>query len=244
MSKFIDQLVNEQMRKSELAMQRCLENGEACCQSTVITISRTMGSGAKIVAQKLASELNFSLWGRELLGYMAEAGDVSRRVLETFDEKAVSEFEVFARAAFGDTELGGFIYPKHLSNAITSISKLGSTIILGRGANFMLPEALHVRIDAAFEHRVANMIKFEGLTKRQAELKLRTSDKHRSNYLYRLFGKDRVQNAHYDLTIWMDRFTIEGAADMIKAAMIDRCRQAENRPKPEPKSKVEVSPGL
>ncbi len=244
MSKFIDQLVNEQIRKSQLAMQKCIESGESCCQSTVITISRTMGSGARIVAQRLAEELGFSLWSKELLDYIAESRGVPQKLVETFDEKSISEFEVFTRAAFGDNELGGFIYPKHLSNAIRSIAKNGNAIILGRGGNFILPDALHIRIDASFEHRVQNMMKFEGLTKEQAEAKLRASDRDRYNFLVRLFGKERVAKAVYDLTIWMDRLTIEGAANVIKMALFDRCKQAESQPKPEPKRKVQVTQNI
>ena len=102
MSKFIEQIVNEQIRKSQLASQKRIENG-SMCKTTIITISRTMGSGARIVAQKVATDLGLSMWGKELLDYIIQEGDVSQRVAETFDEKAISEFEVFARAAFGDS---------------------------------------------------------------------------------------------------------------------------------------------
>lgn len=223
MSKFVDQMVNEQIHRSQFASKRHAEVGDNCT-TTVIAISRTMGSGARIVAQKVAEDLGMSMWGKELLEYIVQEGDVSPRVVETFDEKSISEFEIFARAAFGDSELGGFIYPKHLHNAIQSIAKLGNAVILGRGANFLLPDSLHVRIDASFEFRVNNMIKFEGLTQAQAENKLKESDKNRAQYLYSRFGKDKVVNAAYDVSIWMDRLSIDGAAEIVKAAIADKCQ--------------------
>jgi len=243
MSKFIEQIVNEQIRKSQIASQKRAENGSTC-KTTIITISRTMGSGARIVAQKLATDLGMSLWGKELLDYIIQEGDVSQRVVETFDEKAVSEFEVFARAAFGDTEIGGFIYPKHLSHAIQAIAKLGNAIILGRGANFLLPDALHIRIDASFGLRVKNMITFEGLSESQAETKIRLSDRERMNYLAHAFGKDKVANAEYDITLWMDGFSNDGAAEIIKAAIIDRCKHFKAVQKSEPSSRVKVALGI
>lgn len=243
MSKFIEQLVNEQIRKSQIMSQKRAEDG-IICKTTVITISRTMGSGARIVAQKIAGDLGMSLWGKELLDYIVQEGDVSQRVVETFDEKAVSEFEIFARAAFGDTELGGFIYPKHLSNAIQSIAKLGNAVILGRGANFMLPDALHIRIDASFGFRVKNMMTYEGLSESQAESRLRMSDKERIHYLVGRFGRDKVANAEYDISIWMDRFSTNGAADMIKAAIVDRCKHFKERQQSEPENRVKVAHGI
>lgn len=243
MSKFIEQIVNEQIRKSQLASQKRIENGSTC-KTTIITISRTMGSGARIVAQKVATDLGLSMWGKELLDYIIQEGDVSQRVAETFDEKAISEFEVFARAAFGDTELGSFIYPKHLSHAIHAIAKLGNAIILGRGANFLLPDALHIRIDASFGFRVKNMITFEGLSESQAEAKIRLSDKERLHYLAQTFGKEKVANAEYDITLWMDRFSNDGAAEIIKAAIVDRCRHFKELQKSETDNRVKVALGI
>ena len=57
--------------------------------------------------------------------------------------------------------MSGFIYIRHLTKAVAVIAKLGNAIILGRGANFLLPEALNVRIDASDEHRIQNMMSYE-----------------------------------------------------------------------------------
>ena len=84
MSRYIDQLVSEQIRKSEIARLKQQENNEICT-SSVIAISRTMGSGARIVAQKVAQDLGLSLWGKELLEYIAKEADVSQRIVEEFD---------------------------------------------------------------------------------------------------------------------------------------------------------------
>lgn len=225
MTKYIEELVSRQVRQSELARQRAAEAGEPCAHS-VVTISRRMGSGARIVAQKLAAELGWSLWDKDLIDAMAEDGAVSRRVVEAFDEKTMSELEVFARGALGDHELGGFLYPRHLARAVASIAALGNAVILGRGANYLLPEALHVRIDASFEFRVANMMRFENLSREEAEAKVNDSDRERAAFLMRVFGKERVRNTHYDLAIQMDRFTNDEAVKIILTATDIFCHHA------------------
>lgn len=222
MTKYVEDLVSRQVRQSEIARRRAEEAGRPCVRP-VITISRRMGSGARIVAQKLAAELGWSLWDKELIDAIAEDAAVSRRVVEAFDERTVSELEILTRGALGDHELGGFLYARHLARAVASIAALGNAIILGRGANYLLPEALSVRIDASFEVRVANMMRYENLTREQAIAKLIQSDRERDAFLIRMFGRQRVKDTHYDLTIHMDRFTTDTAVRMIRVAIDAVC---------------------
>lgn len=223
MPKYIEELVSQQVRRSELARQRRVDTGLSC-ETSVVTISRRMGSGARVVAAKLSQEIGWSLWDKELLEAIAEDADVSRKVVEAFDEKTISEIELFARAAMGDHVMGGFIYARHLARAVAAIAKLGNAIILGRGASFLLPGALKVRIDASDERRVRNMMEYEGLTQAEAEVKLRESDRERHRYLVNAFGRERVASAVYDLTIWMDSFSTDDAVKIVKAAIEARCK--------------------
>lgn len=228
MPKYIEELVSQQVHRSQIARQRETKAGRVP-DCLVVTISRSMGSGARIVAGKLALDLGWSLWDRDLIDAIAKDASVSRQVVEKFDEHTVSEIDLLARAALGDHEMGDFLYPRHLARAITAIGKLGGAIILGRGAAFILPDALSIRMDAPLDVRVRNMMNFEGLTNDQAAAKIRKSDRDREHFLESTFGRDRAHAAHYDLTIWMDRFTNDDAVQIIKAAVAARCGPADGR---------------
>ena len=221
--KYIEELVSRQVHRSQLARQEEAERGKDC-HGMVIAISRSMGSGARIIAGKLAGDLGWSLWDKELIDTIAKDASVSRKVVEKFDEHTISEIELLARAALGDHEMGDFLYSKHLARAIAAIGKLGNAIILGRGGTFILPDALSIRIDASFDVRVRNMMSFENLTHDEAAAKIRQSDRDREHFLESTFGKDRAHTAHYDLTIWMDRFTNDDAVRIIKTAIDARCK--------------------
>lgn len=224
MPRYLEELVSQQVHRSELARRRELEPG-IFCSNPVVTISRRMGSGARIVAAKLAQELGWSLWDKDLIDAIAEDADVSRRVVEAFDEKTVSEIEAFARGVLGDYELGGFLYVRHLARALAAISRLGNAIILGRGANFVLKDALSIRIDASDERRIHNMMDYEDLSAPEAEARIRRSDRERRDFLIRAFGREKVESAHYHLTIWMDDFSTDDAVEIIKAALKVWCRR-------------------
>lgn len=227
MPKYIEQLVSRQVRKSEVARQREIENGRPCADS-VVTISRRMGSGARIIAEKLARELGWSLWHRELVDAIADHAHVSQRVVQAFDERTIGEIELFARGMFGDQEMAGFLYPRHLARAVKSIAKLGNAIILGRGANYILPDALRVRLDASDDVRIANMVKFEGMTPQAATEKIHASDRERHHFLTSVYGRDTVGHAVFDLTIWMDCWTNDEAVQIILAAVKARCARAKS----------------
>jgi len=228
MPKYIEELVSRQLRRSEIAAKRADENGKECVYP-IITISRRMGSGARIIAAQLAEELGWSLWDKDLIDAIAEDADVSRQVVESFDEKARSEIEMVAHAALGDYVVAGFNYPKHLARAVAAIPKPGRSVVLGRGANLLLPDALNIRIDASDERRMRNMMEYENLDRESASLRIRESDRDRANFIYRTFGKERVESFHFDLEIWMDGFSNEAAVDIIKTALCHHCAGAKRK---------------
>lgn len=225
MAKYVEELVNQQVRRYELARQRSVEVGRQV-PNPVLTISRSMGAGVRFVARKLADDLGWSLWGRELLDSIAKTAEVSAKVAEAFDERTVSEIDLLVLSALGDDEYSSFDYERHLARAVASIAKLGNAIILGRGAHFLLPEALHVRIDASVELRIANLMRFEELDRDAAEERIRMSDKERQQFLTKIWGKKRVADFDWDLTIWMDHFTVEGVVRILEAALADRFKLA------------------
>ena len=223
MPKHIEELVAQQIRRSEAAHQRIDDAGEICTCG-VITISRTMGSGARIIAGKLTADLGWSLWDKDLLEAIAEDAHISNEIVESFDEHKRSEIEIFVRNFLGEYDVSGFLYVKHLAKAVATVAKLGNAIILGRGANVLLPKALNIRIDASEEVRVHNMVQYEKLTNEEAVKKIRQSDIDRDRYMTHTFGKERVANAYFDLSLWMDEFTNDDAVYIIKSAISRVCK--------------------
>jgi cytidylate kinase len=222
MVRYIEELVSQQVQKSIMAHKKELVNGIKCT-TPIVTISRRMGSGAKIIAAKLSEVTGWSMWGRELIDEIAQDAKVSRKVVEAFDEKTISEITLLVQSVLGNTEMGSFLYGKHLTHAVAALSKLGNVIMIGRGSNFIIQNALHVRIDASDEVRIQNMMKFENMERNEAEHKLKESDIERHLFLEKMFGKERVHKFNYDLTINMDNFTNDDAVAIILRAMERKC---------------------
>lgn len=217
MPKSIERLAVAQLRKSELAREQRIESGQVIV-NPVITIRRTMGSGGRIVARKLADDLGFSLWDKELIDAIAAASEMPKSIVEAFDEKTISEIRLLIYAVLGKYDLSGFMYLKHLTRMAAAIASVGNAVILGRGVNFLLPNALNIRMDASLERRIENMMSYEGEDRHKAEGKIRKSDRERERFLRDVFGKERVRSFNYDVSLWMDKFTAAEAVEIIKVA--------------------------
>jgi len=218
-AKHTEQMVAEQIRRAEMAARGRPEQPQAVEGGPVITISRQLGSGGRRVAERLASVLEWSLWDKELVNAIARNASVRQQVVESFDERTVSELEILARSIMGEHDVGGFLYHRHLIKALLSIGKLGSAIVLGRGAGFVLRDALNVRIHASEGRRIENLMRFEGYTRDQALKALRRSDRERSVFTRRMFGQDVADCANYDLVIKTDAMDIEGVSNVILTAL-------------------------
>ncbi|MBQ9359098.1 MAG: cytidylate kinase-like family protein [Abditibacteriota bacterium] len=184
----------------------------------IITISRTTGSGASIVAQRLAEDMGWTVWDRSLLLSLAKDSRIQKEILRVIDEKHLDEASSYAYSLFGDTTLGGMVYTRQLARTIWAICARNRAIIIGRGANFIVPNALHIRIDAPFGVRVENMVRFENMSRQEAEKHLKISDRDRRNFLVKSFGRDKVESFPFDLQLNMNRLTKDDASQLIKLA--------------------------
>jgi len=146
-------IVEEQGKKWQLLKAKGKKEAEVF---PVITISREPGSGGRIVATVLAEKIGFDLFHQEIINEMAESAQVSSRVLETLDEKGLSVLEEWITSLVDKRHLWPDQYLRHLMKVIGTIGKHGSAVIVGRGANFVLPPEgrIRVRIVAPLDVRV------------------------------------------------------------------------------------------
>jgi cytidylate kinase len=119
----------------------------------VITVSRERGSRGSYLARILAERLNYQLVHREIIDYMVKDTGVRRRLIESLDEKVKSEIELWVEGLLKGKYLGKSDYFYHLMKLILAIAQHGETVIVGRGANFVLglEKGFHIRIVAPVE---------------------------------------------------------------------------------------------
>jgi len=211
-------IIEEQAKKWQL--MKAKEKKEAVV-FPVITISREPGSGGRIVATTLAEKLGLDLFHQEIINEMAESAQVSSRILETLDEKGLSVLEEWITSLVDNQHLWPDQYLRHLMKVIGTIGKHGSAVIVGRGANFVLPPEgrIRVRIVAPLDVRVENVSSNFGVSAEEAKRHIIRTESERRAFIRKYFNADITDPINYDLVLNTGTLSIEAAANAIKNAL-------------------------
>ena len=195
----------------------------------VITISREAGAGAVSIAERAAQLLNHG--GAQGPAWMVFDKNLVERVVEDhqFPEhlKRFLPEDVLTGISSAVEEILG-LHPSpwtlaaHTTETILRLAHLGNVILVGRGSNFItarIKPALHVRLVAPWEERVAHIAEFYHLTQDEAVSYTKKADQGRSRYVKRYFRADINAPLHYTLTINTGRMDYAVAAHLIAEAV-------------------------
>jgi cytidylate kinase len=107
-------------------------------------------------------------------------------------------------------------YHRHLVKVMSLVGLRGYSIILGRGANFLFPHSLKVRVICQMDQRITWLMTYEHISRSEAIKRIEDSDKERREFVESLFNHNHTRAYHYDLVIKTGPdVSIEDAADII-----------------------------
>jgi len=213
-----EQLIEEQMHRWQLMRTEKRAEKEIL---PVITISREPGSGGRIVAQKLAAKLNVEVFHQEVLHEMAKRAEVSEQLLATMDERGLSVLEDWISSLVYERHMWPDEYLKHLMTVIGTIGKHGRAVVVGRGANFILPpeQRFRVRITAPRRYRIGKVAQEFNLSEEDAKRRVIKTESDRKAFIRKYFNTDIADPDNYDLTINTKNLSVDHAAIVIAAAL-------------------------
>lgn len=205
-----------------------------------ITVSREAGSLGNSVAAEVGRRLGWPVYDREILDKVAERLRRPPSHLQAVDERPGSWLEETLSGLFAEHRVSIDTYLKHLIIVVRGLGAAGRCVIVGRGANFILPPetTLRVRLVASPEDRVRVMARRLGLSPREAAARVDATERERIAFVERHFGKDVTLPLHYDVVLNMSRLSVKEGADVI-TRMLERM---EGRASPAGRNAVAVSP--
>ena len=108
-----------------------------------------------------------------------------------------------------------------LMRVIGTIGKHGKAIIVGRGANFVLPpeNRFRVRIIAPRDRRVNCVAESYGISKDEAKRRVMRTESDRRAFIRKYFHSDIADPANYDMVLNTGTLSIESAAAAICSAI-------------------------
>ena len=182
----------------------------------IITISRGSYSMGKRVAELAADRLGYSLISREVLLEASHQFNIPEIKLEKAIHDAPGILERYSHkkqtyVAF----IRSALVEKVLQNDIIYHGLAGHLLLKG------VEHVLKVRITTSMENRVAYVMAQEGISAHDAEVRIQKDDQERRKWTRDLYGEDPWDSSLYDLTIRIDKLTIDQAVDFI-------CQAANN----------------
>lgn len=187
----------------------------------LITISREKGSGGRPIAHLVGKKLgnSWKVYHEEIVNRIVEETHLEKELVKEVDEANIPFIDEIVADFFGKRYLNLSGYYKELVKILSTIGNRGYAIIVGRGADYLFPHALKIRIICEMDQRIKWMMEFEKISKKEAIQRINDSDEKRFEFIETVFRHDPRKAHHYDLVIRTGQnLSIEDAADLIVRA--------------------------
>jgi len=194
----------------------------------VITISRLYGCGGAHFAKKLAEELNYAYFDKEIFQKVAQMSNISINELKALEgligykidiiNKLISSDFIKRIVGVGNTIPDPDELVKYIEETIIEFAKINKVVIVGRGSQCILkdfPNSFHIKIVATLEDRIKNLMK-KGTSFEGALSTIKRMDELRSNYIKKFYNADWLDPSLYHLVINFSRIDEEKAVELIK----------------------------
>lgn len=186
----------------------------------VITIGREYGSGGRLIAQRLASELGITFYDKQLIADVAKQTGFSENfVRDAEHQRPTNSFLYDLYCAVQTPSVPDQVFIAQ-AKVIKEAAARESCVIVGRCADYILreqPHCLRTFIYAPLDQRVRRAREEYGVEESDLERFVVRQDKSRASY-YNYFSTGRWGDSReYDLCV-NSRIGIDGAVDVIKTA--------------------------
>jgi cytidylate kinase len=185
-----------------------------------IVISRETGAGGSQIAKRVGQKLGWDVLDEEILDHLATEYGTPPKLVRIVDERYVHWVEEMFEMWTQGQGLSQTTYIHRLSHLFFLAARRGNVVIVGRGAQFILPRScgLSVRIVAPLDFRVEQVLLRRGLSAKKAREFVEDSDRQREAFIKRSFRRQVTDPHLHDLVINVEKLVQEDAADLIVAA--------------------------
>jgi cytidylate kinase len=180
-------------------------------------ISREAGAGGGTIARMVGTRLDWKVYDHELLEAIAHRMEVPTDEVRGIDELAPSVVQDWILPLREEYYAPQEAYLDHLAKLVEAIGRSGQSIIVGRGANFLLPreETLSVRIIAPMKARAARLAERMHVSARTARRAARDLDRRRNQFDRTMHRADPTDPHQFDLVLDSDSLGLAIASEII-----------------------------
>ncbi len=198
----------------------------------IICISRQMGTEAHAVADAVADQLHFTVWGRELVQAVAERMGCSASLVDLLDERPRHAIVDWLGELLNGTQGTEQQFVDELRTLLGGISQMGAAVVVGHAARMVAPAeaCFAVRLVGQEDARLARYQLESGLAPREALRRMRTLDRDHDRFVTRYFPHPERDPTTFDLTVDVPALGADAAAAAVVAAYRQRFPEGEHPP--------------
>ena len=198
-TKTVNQQIKDQLEKWRLRGSADVD--EHPSRISVITVSMQPGSGGSQIAETLAERLQYDYFHREIIKEIAGSARMSGAVVESVEKERLSGISDFISLLMKKHYMHPDSYLMHLMEVVNSIAAHGRAVIVGRGANFILPPGnrFSLRVIADMDLRVRNVARAFKCSRDEARRRVVQRESRRSAFIRQFFHADINDPLHYDM---------------------------------------------
>lgn len=197
-----------------------------------VAISREAGAGATDVAREVGRQLGWDVLDKQLLDFIAHRYKVPRDMLDVVDEARANWFHDVLGVFLDSRVVSQDTFVAHLERIVHLAALRGKVVFIGRGAQYMLPDAcgLTIRIVAPKARRIENMMRLRNLSRAEATRWVEDKDAERAEFCRRNFHRDVHDPLEYSLVVNSERLSVAAIAEVIVTAVRHTLASSHDRP--------------
>ncbi len=187
-----------------------------------ICISREVGAGAEDIARLVGQKLGWKVYDHELIEAIAHRMNVPLDDVRVLDELAPSVVQDWLLPLREEYYAPQEAYLDHLAKLIEAIGRAGESILVGRGAGYMLPResTLSVRVIAPLKVRALRLAERMGVSVRTARRAARDLDRRHLQFDRTMYRARSNDPHNYDMVLDSHSLGLAIAAEVIAHAVV------------------------
>jgi len=203
--------------------------------ASVVTFSVQLGSNGLAIAQAVSAKLDYRYYDAEIVSQAAALAGVSPETIAaaerwpTFLERmlerlalttVVSEGVMPAPPAANPATLmmTSADYRQLIEQVVINLAQRGRCVIVGHAGQAILkdtPGVFKVLVHGSTKRRAERLSQEQGITLKEAESRIKDSDRQRTEFFKHVYGLDWLDSSFYDLSINSDDFDEETAVSLV-----------------------------
>jgi len=186
-----------------------------------VCISREAGAGGGTIGRIVGRTLGWDVYDHEILETIAKRMELTTDEVRTYDELAPSVVQDWILPLREEHYAPQEAYLDHLAKLVQAIGRAGNAVIVGRGANYLLPreQILSVRIMAPLKARAFRLSERMGVSVRTAKRAARDLDRRRLQFDRTMHRANSTDPHNYDMVLDSNSLGLEIAAEVICCAV-------------------------